>query len=396
MVEHAGQVDGGNVQAQWTRRYADNADLRLRADVERTTRNSPYFAERRTTATLDLQHHVQASRRHDLVWGAAYATSADRMNGSFRLTFTPAEDSFVVGSGFVQDDITLVPRRLRVVAGTKVLHNTYTGWEQQPNARVLWTPNEDRSLWFAVSRAVRLPTRVEEGVLLNIAAQATAAPPGVALVRVQGSPGGGAEHATAYELGYRMQVIAPWFVDLTVYRNIYTRLNFSVLSGAPFLEMSPGPVHVVQPIGYSNSGSGDAEGAELFTRWQASGPWRVSASYAWSRMDVSPLNALNANVNPDLNPSHRGRVQAAFDLPHRLQWDLGISHTSRLRATSVPAYTQLDTRLAWRPRGPVEIDLVAQHLLDASHVEWIPVGGGALYQNIEVPRSVVLRVTWRR
>lgn len=238
----------------------------------------------------------------------------------------PTEDSFVVGSGFVQDDITLVPNRLRVVAGTKILHNSYTGWEQQPNARVLWTPNQDRTLWFAVSRAVRLPTRVEEGVRLNISARATATPPGVAVVRVQGSPGSGAEHATAYELGFRMQVIAPWFVDLAVYRNTYSRLN----------------------------------------------------------------------VNPGLNPTHRARIQAAFDLPHRLQWDIGASHTSRLRATNVPAYTQVDTRLAWRPRASVEFDLVAQHLLDAGHVEWIPVGGGALYESVEVPRSVVARVTWRR
>ena len=394
-VEHPGPVDGGNIQTQWARRYNGDAELRLQADVERTSRSSPYFAERRTTATLNLQHHVRPSGRHDLVWGAAYARSADRLNGSFRLSFVPTEDSFVVGSGFVQDDITLVPDRLRVVAGTKILHNTYTGWEQQPNARVLWTPNQDRSLWFAVSRAVRLPTRVEEGVRLNTAVQLIAAPPGVGLVRLQGAPGGEAEHATAYELGYRMQVAAPWFVDLAVYRNTYTKLN-SVLSGTPFLEASPGPVHVVMPVGYSNSGSGHADGAELFTRWQASGPWRVSASYTWSQMQVSPLNTLNANVNPGLNPSHRARVQAAFDLPYRLQWDVGVSHTSRLRATGVPAYAQVDTRLAWRPRGPVEIDLVARNLFDAAHVEWIPVGGGAMYQNIEVPRSVVARVTWRR
>ena len=49
--------------------------------------------------------------------------------------------------------------------------------------------------------------------------------------------------ATAYELGYRIQVAAPWFVDLAVYRNTYTKLD-SVLSGTPFLEASPEPVHV--------------------------------------------------------------------------------------------------------------------------------------------------------
>jgi iron complex outermembrane receptor protein len=396
VIAHAGSVDGGNLQAQWARRYSDRADVKVRADVDRTSRGSPDFAERRTTATVDLEHHVRPSGRHDVVWGAAYAKSADRLNGSFRLAFAPAEDSFVVASGFLQDDITLLPNRLRVVAGTKILHNSYTAWEQQPNARVLWTPNQDRTLWFAVSRAVRLPTRVEEGVRLNISAQATATPPGVAVTRVQGSPGGGAEHATAYELGFRMQVIAPWFVDLAVYRNSYSRLNFSVPGDAPFLETSPPPAHIVQPIGYSNTGAGHAEGAELFTRWQGSGPWRVTANYAWARMDVTPLNSLNANVNPGLNPTHRARIQAAFDLPYRLQWDIGASHSSRLRATDVPAYTQIDTRLAWRPRTFVEIDLVAQHLLDAGHIEWIPVGGGALYESVQIPRSIVARVTWRR
>ncbi|NOT27313.1 MAG: TonB-dependent receptor [Acidobacteria bacterium] len=396
LVPHANEVDGGNVQAQWVRRLAGGADTQLRADLERNSRSSMYFAERRTTATLDFQHHPRPYRRNDLVWGAAYTTSADRMNGSFRLMFSPEEETLRVASGFIQDEIALVPRRLRLVAGTKILHNTYTGWEQQPNGRVLWTPGEDRSLWFAVSRAVRLPTRVEESVRLNIAAQPIPVPPGVALVRIEGTQGIGAERATAVELGYRMQVTAPWFVDMAVYRNAYSRLSMSALQGAPFLEVNPGPPHLVQQVSYSATGSGRSEGAEIFTRWQAAGAWRLSGNYSWFRMRVSPLNMLNGNLNPGLNPSHQARAQASFDFPHRVQWDLGLSHTSRLQATGVPAYTKLETRLAWRPRGPLEVELAAQNLLDDSHVEWLPVGGGALYENVEIPRSIVLRVSWRR
>jgi iron complex outermembrane receptor protein len=396
IVPHANEVDGGTVQVQWARRFASGADTQLRADLERSSRDSAYFAERRTTATLDFQHHPRPYRRNDVVWGAAYTSSADRMHGSFRLTFSPEEETLSVASGFIQDEIVVVPRRLRLVAGTKVLHNTYTGWEQQPNGRVLWTPGEDRSLWLAVSRAVRLPTRVEEGVRLNIVAQAIAAPPGVALARIDGSPGIGAERATAVELGYRMQVTPPWFVDMAVYRNAYSRLSMSALQGTPFLEVNPGPPHLVQQVSYSATGSGHSEGVELFTRWQTAGPWRLSGNYSWFRMRVSPLNMLNGNLNPGLNPSHQARVQAAFDLPRRMQLDLGVSHTSRLRATRVPAYTKLETRLAWRPRAQLELEIVAHNLLDKSHVEWLPVGGGATYENVEIPRSVVLRVSWRR
>lgn len=390
------EMDGGNVQAQWVRRYAGGADIRLRADLERTRRNSPHLVDHRTTSTVDLQHHVQASRRHDVVWGAAYAVSSDRMNGSFRLAFEPAEQTFVVKSGFVQDDITLIPRRLRVVAGTKILHNTYTGWEQQPNARVLWTPGEDRSLWFAVSRAVRLPTRVEEGFRLNAAVQPIPVPPGLLLIRLQGTPGVGSERVTAHELGYRMQVTAPWFVDLAVYRNTYSRLSVSVPTGTPFLEINPGPPHLVQAIGFSATGSGHSEGAEIFSRWQSAGPWRVSGSYSWFHMKVSPLNLHNDNLNPGLNPTHRAGVQADFDLPHRVQWNLGVSHTSRLGATGVPAYTRVETRVAWRLRESLEVELAAQNLLDASHVEWLPVGGGGTHETLAVPRSVVVRASWRR
>jgi outer membrane receptor protein involved in Fe transport len=67
-----------------------------------------------------------------------------------------------------------------------------------------------------------------------------------------------------------------------------------------------------------------------------------------------------------------------------------------LEATGVPAYTRLETRLAWRPRAPFEVEIAAQNLLDDSHVEWLPVGSGATYENIEVPRSIMLRVSWRR
>jgi iron complex outermembrane receptor protein len=38
----------------------------------------------------------------------------------------------------------------------------------------------------------------------------------------------------------------------------------------------------------------------------------------------------------------------------------------------VPDYTALDVRLGWRAARDVELSLVVQNLLDASHPEWGP------------------------
>ena len=57
-------------------------------------------------------------------------------------------------------------------------------------------------------------------------------------------------------------------------------------------------------------------------------------------------------------------------------------------AGDVPAYTSLDARIAWRPRGPVELAAVGQNLLEPHHREF-----GA--QQVEARRGVYGTITWR-
>jgi iron complex outermembrane recepter protein len=43
--------------------------------------------------------------------------------------------------------------------GSKIEHNDFTGFEIQPDARLLWRLQERQSVWLAASRAVRIPSR---------------------------------------------------------------------------------------------------------------------------------------------------------------------------------------------------------------------------------------------
>ena len=73
-------------------------------------------------------------------------------------SFQPEKRDTHFYSGFLQDNITLIPDRFHVILGSKFEHNIYTGFEIQPNFRFLLTLNEYQTFWGAISRAVRTPS----------------------------------------------------------------------------------------------------------------------------------------------------------------------------------------------------------------------------------------------
>ena len=100
--------------------------------------------------TFDLEYQQQITgETHDLVWGLGYRTSKDRINATPHILFSDTGKSFSLYSAFIQDDITLVPERWRLTLGARLEHNDFTGFEVQPNVRLLWTPTEiGRASWW--------------------------------------------------------------------------------------------------------------------------------------------------------------------------------------------------------------------------------------------------------
>src|SRR5207245_8936806 len=79
-------------------------------------------------------------------------------------------------NAFIQDEIPIVGDQLSLTIGSKFLHNGYSGFEIQPTARLLWTPSSRQTVWAAVTRAVRTPSRVEEDLQLTGLAAPTPLP----------------------------------------------------------------------------------------------------------------------------------------------------------------------------------------------------------------------------
>ena len=85
--------------------------------------------------------------------------------------FLPHQQTYSIYSGFVQDTISLVPNRLTATAGTKLEYNSFSGFEIQPSGRLAWTPTEQQTVWAAVTRAVRTPSRIEDSFQFTALAQ---------------------------------------------------------------------------------------------------------------------------------------------------------------------------------------------------------------------------------
>jgi len=101
------------------------------------------------------------------------------------------------------------------------------------------------------------------------------------------------------------------------------------------------------------------------------------------RVDAGGLTALGND------PSAWWSLRSLLDLTPRHELDITLRHMGALPQPSVPAYTAVDARFAWRPDPNWEVALALQNLFDGGHAEW-----GVATARAEFDRGVFLSVRW--
>jgi iron complex outermembrane receptor protein len=386
-------VSGGNLLGRWSRIFSDRSDLTLQLYYDRTSR-AVRLGEVRQTFDLDLQHHLALGRRHDLRWGFGHRVTSDEVSGNFTVSLDPQSRTDHLFSAFAQDELKLVRDRLRLALGTKVEHNRYTGFEVQPNLRLLWTPHEQHAWWASVSRAARTPSRVDDGFRINAAAFPGAGGM-INLLSIFGNRDFKSEYLLAYETGYRAQPSKRLSLDLAAFYNVYRHLE-TIESGRPFLESSPAPPHLVIPLRFDNRMRGETYGLEAAAHWQATSHWKLSGSYSWLRLQLhreATSNDPEAETEEGHSPRHQFHLRSYLKLPRNFEFDTSLSRISRLATLEVPGYTRLDARLGWRLKERLELSLGLQNLLDARHREYGRTEDRT--DAMQIKRSIYGKVTWR-
>lgn len=384
VVPTRGHTEGGNALLRWSREIDENTGWSVQSFYDQSTRSASYYDVMRETFDLDFQQRFQLGDFQSIVWGGAYRNNHDEIaNQPLGLGFQPSERADDLFSYFVQDEITLLDD-VWLTLGSKFSHNDYTGFEYQPNVRLLWAPDERHSIWGSVSRAIRSPSRAADDLRL-LSAAAPGVPFGVTAAFL-GNRDVLSEELLAFELGVRGQPDDWISWDLATFYHDYENL-IGVTQGIPFLDPTiPG---VVLPFVFSQTDDAQAYGAEFSVSLLMTDDWRVHANYSFLRLDFSPNPS-----NEGASPRNQIYIQSSWDLTDTLEFDAGWRYVDQLPTQQVAAYNALDLRLAWLPSNNFEVAVVARNLLDQQHFEF---GSDPFLGTIatEIEREMYVMVTIR-
>src|SRR6266487_2778710 len=103
-------VDGQNALGRWAHVFSEESELQVQMYFDRTWRDIPnQLAEDLKTYDFDFQHRFACGERQRIVYGAGYRLMQDRVKNTPLISFLPPNRNLQLFSGFLQDEITLVP-----------------------------------------------------------------------------------------------------------------------------------------------------------------------------------------------------------------------------------------------------------------------------------------------
>ena len=362
---------GGSLRARYEKTWADGSSLQAQGayahgDLQATN----LVTDQRDTFDLDIQHHLKVGERHDVVWGGNYRLTEDTMLPSAFTFINEPSTRLSYYSLFAQDEIGLTDT-LSLTLGLRLDHNPFTGWENQPTARLSWNVQPNHTLWMAASRAARAPSRGERGFNLStISALAPLPPPYPPTVvpyilRLQSTSDFGSEELQAYEIGWRSQWTPTVFTDWVVFSHRYDQLRtFSAATFAPGPSLlDPSYVDIVTPT--INGGEMTLNGIELAADWRPISSLRFQLAQTWN--EVTQVGAAPIAVS-HLTPRYITSLRASWTPYADMSLDLWYRYLSERPSIAASpqyarqAFSALDLRLAWKPRKDLELSLVGQNL----------------------------------
>lgn len=372
---------GANLLGRWTHTLGVDSDFTVQAYYDHIDRDGPTASFLSDTFDLDFQYRFPWGNRHAITWGLGYRYTTDNVMFQPPVFFEPQHRDLHLATAFVQDEIQLVKDRLALTLGSQFQYYSFTGLDWQPTVRLKWTPTPRQTVWAAVSRALRTPSRADNDGLVQTSFTTR-------LANRDLHP----EEVMAYEVGYRAQVHERLTLDLTAFYNEYDRLRSAETIFAGFPSVTKRDEKIF----------GETYGAEVSAIWEAVDWWRWQATYSFLEVqlhrDAGGNDAAGEQRDEGRNPHHQVTLSSSMNLTRAVDLDCSLRFVDQLQSppgfSNIPGYFELDVRLAWRPRPNLELSIVGQNLLEDRHPEFLPGSFGALGQPREMERAVYGKVTW--
>lgn len=371
-----------------------SGEARLQAYAEQQKLQLPQYGKMNVdTVDLDFQHQLAPIGAHELIWGLGWRSisySIDLLSSIFVSLDPPSSNERTV-SAFVQDEITLVPRRWKALLGARLEDNSLSGFEPQPNVRLLWTPNEQDSLWTQWSRASRTPSLGEaySNTFYGFG-------PGGLARRALVAPGNSldAERLSAFELGFRRQLNGG-SVEVVAYHHRYSGIYGDALG--PIVPAPAGAPWPVEQLVYrDNRIDAESIGLELSAEAQLSAKSRLAAAFTVKDVSAGKPAKLLDDVLPfkveDVVPHHTLVLQYDHSFDEMHSFGVRVRRVGALKV-GIDAYTATDMHYSWHPARDFRLSAELLNAFDPSHPEFISNDFFAS-ESGQIPRRLLLKAVW--
>lgn len=386
-------VSGGDILLRWDRQLSGGSDFYVQGYIDRTNRATSQFTETRDTVDLDFIDHLAQLPRQNVILGAGLRESPSNIvETQATVDFLPHAQNDTLYSLFAQDEIALLPERLSLTLGSKWEDNNFSGWGGEPSARILWNPRSNMTLWGSVSRALRIPGRVDTD--LTLVGNVTATPP--IFVTVNGNPGFRPEMLIGWEAGYRQLLHPTFYVDVAAFHNQYDNIE-SYGGPIPVITtpLQPYP-YISVNVEFANGLKGVTDGVEIAPDWKPVSWMELRGSYAHLHMALHSKPGFSqdsyAEGDEGSAPNHQGSMQAILTLPHGFEVVPDYRSMSALPADGVKAYQTADARVAWNFARHYGVSVNGRNLLQPYHQEF----SGDNSNPVGIRRSIYAGLEWSR
>jgi len=384
---------GGNTVGQWQHKFSETSDLNLEVYWDNTFQRGPQGIETRNTFNFDFVHRFALNKWNEITWGAGALVSPSRFVSTEPAhSFIPESLTSSIYSGFIQDEIRIT-KQVHLTLGSKFEDDNYTGLEIEPTARLLYAPTDHQSVWAAVTRAVRMPARLDEDFSLYLLALQSP----LIYAHVVGNHNLSSEALLGDELGYRVLATPRLYLDFAAFHNQYNGLvglGNTVLGPANTPPTAPPQTYLVGTLPWVNAVHGHTDGFEIAPNWQPFSWWQLKGSYSYLHLNLKTNTGLKDLSTQQMYmgsaPHHEIFIQSVFTIPHGFEFDPTYRYVSSLPFQHVTGYSTMDLRGS-KMIGKLTLSLVGQNLFQPHHFEFSNDPTGL----VGIERAVYGQIVWQ-
>lgn len=365
-------ASGWNLLAKYTEALSATSEYSLQAYYDRAKREESLFGFITDTIDVDFQYQFKGGDKHNIVWGLGYRHIDDDIDADPIIMPASANStSTALWSAFARDEITLSEDKLWLTLATRIEHNSYTGVELQPNARLMYKMDDQNKVWSSVAYSVRTPSRAERDLSINAVNISPSVAGFLTKIVVMGNDKFESEELMTYEIGHRYTPSDNFSLDTALFYNDYTGLR-SVTAGTPDLSTIPSG-YITQKNNFSNNGAGNSYGVEISAQWLLDKNLKFKVNYAYFQGDFNESLTQNTyapdhifSFNADWSVNRDVDVNATWRYTAEVIALAPFSFTNK----SIDSHQGLDLGVSWRPVADVTLSLFGKNLLNGGHVEY--------------------------